>query len=70
MEQRKYIADAKLDKYQIDVSPLSRMLGVETKIVKEPANREELEERKLLSALGLKKRSRLRGLVESVKLEI
>lgn len=70
MEQRKYLKDAQTDVRMIKQSPMSRAIGIKTKIKKEPADWEEIQERKLLKKLGFKKWSPTRGFIESIKIEI
>ena len=66
VEQRQFLEDAQNDLWMYQRSPFYKRMGINMKIVHEPAEAMEMFERRLLSKLGLKKHSKIRGTLESL----
>jgi len=66
LEQREYLEDAEKDAWTIKHVGLGSLIGVNVKIVKEPAEITEIWERKILGKMSLKKQSPLRGFLETL----
>lgn len=64
LEQREFLEDALRDAWSIRHMSLAGKIGINVEIRKEPAELTEMYERKILSKLGMKKQSTLRGLIE------